>query len=191
MSCQMKKLFGFRCIALIFAMVALAPFSIRAAQPVAPIRVLLLGDNGHHRPADFFKVIEPALQAKNIEVVYTDVLDDLNPAKLEGYDCLMIYANWTKIEPAQEKALLDFVEKGGGFVPVHCASFCFLNSPKYIELVGAQFQTHGTGVFKETIVKADHPIMKGLSPIESWDETYVHTRHNPNKTVLSERRDDN
>jgi putative membrane-bound dehydrogenase-like protein len=121
---------------------------------------------------------------------YTDSLDDLNSAKLAGYDCLVIYANWEKISPEQEKALLDFVERGGGFVPLHCASFCFLNSPKYVELVGAQFKSHSAGVFKETIVQPDNPVMKGLSPIESWDETYVHTRHNTNRVVLAERRDD-
>jgi nicotinamidase-related amidase len=30
--------------------------------------------------------------------------------------------------------------------------------------------------------------MKGLSEIESWDETYVHHRHNPNRIILAERR---
>jgi hypothetical protein len=104
--------------------------STRAAQEAGVIRVLLLGDNGHHKPADFFKTIGPALGRKGVEVEYTDRLEDLNSAKLSGFDCLMIFANWTRIAPEQEKALLDFVEAGGGFVPVHCASFCFLNSPK-------------------------------------------------------------
>lgn len=161
----------------------------RGAQEAGTTRVLLLGDNGHHKPADFYKAVEPALRKANIEVNYTEALSDLNPSKLAGYDCLMIFANWTRIEPDQEKALLDFVSAGGGFVPVHCASYCFLNSPKYIELVGGQFLRHSTGVFKETYVKADHPILKGLSEIESWDETYVHTKHNQNRIVLSERRD--
>ena len=44
----------------------------------------------------------------------------------------MIYANTEKIAPEQEKALLEYVEGGGGFAPIHCASYCFLNSPKYI-----------------------------------------------------------
>jgi putative membrane-bound dehydrogenase-like protein len=171
-------------------LIAFLPVGTRAAQEVGAPRVLLLGDTGHHKPADFYKVVQPALQKKNIEVAYTESLDDLNPTKLSGYDCLMIFANWTKIEPVQEKALLDFVAAGGGFVPVHCASYCFLNSPKYIELVGAQFKSHGTGVFKETYVKSDHPVLNGLTPIESWDETYVHSKHNSNRTVLSERRDD-
>lgn len=158
-----------------------------ASEPL--LRVLFLGDNDHHKPADRFKQLLPVLTPRHIELEYTDTLDDLSPAKLAGYDCLLIYANWTRISPSQEQALLDFVERGGGLVPLHCASYCFLNSPKYIELVGAQFSKHGTGVFKETILDPDHPIMKGLAPMESWDETYVHTRHNTNRVVLAERRD--
>jgi type 1 glutamine amidotransferase len=65
---------------------------------------------------------------------------------------------------SRKKALLDFVERGGGLVPLHCASYCFLNSPKYIELVGGQFKSHETGVFKETLVNTTHPVMQGLSP---------------------------
>ena len=156
----------------------------------APLQVLFLGDSGHHKPADRFAQLQPALASRGIELTYTDKLDDLNPARLAHYDALVIYANHTRITPDQEKALLDYVESGHGFVPIHCASYCFLNSPKYIELVGAQFKSHSTGIFKETIVNSDHPVMKGLSPIESWDETYVHTMHNTNRIVLAERRDD-
>ena len=90
----------------------------------------------------------------------------------------MIYANIDAISPEQEKALLDYVEEGGGFVPLHCASYCFLNSPKYIALVGAQFQRHGTGEFDTKVVDPSHPIMKGFEPFRTWDETYVHTKHN-------------
>ena len=35
----------------------------------------------------------------------------------------MIYANHETITPEQEKALLNFVEKGKGFLPIHSASF--------------------------------------------------------------------
>ena len=160
-----------------------------AADAPPRLRVLFLGDDGHHNPADRFKQLEPVLAERRIELDYTESLDSLNPAKLAGYDCLLIYANHTRISPAQEKALLDFVASGGGLAALHCASYCFLNSPKYIELVGAQFQSHQTGVFKETIVNPDHPVIKGLSPIESWDETYVHTKHNTNRVVLAERRE--
>jgi putative membrane-bound dehydrogenase-like protein len=164
---------------------------IPAGAGQADLRVLFLGDDGHHRPAERFKQLQPVLATNGIELIYTSDLLDLNPAKLAGFDCLAIYANHTKISPEQEQAILDFVAAGGGFVPLHCASYCFLNSPKYIDLVGAQFKSHGTGVFKESIVNPNHSVMKGLSAIESWDETYVHTKHNTNRVVLAERRSEN
>lgn len=170
------------------AIIAVGYFAITTS--AAPLRVLFLGDNGLHKPADRFKQLQPALAPRGIEVTYTDSLDDLNQEKLAHYDVLLIYANHTRISPDQEKELLSYVESGHGLVPIHCASFCFLNSPKYIELVGGQFKSHGRGVFKETIVNSDHPVMKGLSPIESWDESYVHSKHNTNRIVLAERRDD-
>jgi putative membrane-bound dehydrogenase-like protein len=166
----------------------LSAISLPAADS-APLRVLFLGDNGHHRPADRFKQLQPVLARQGIELDYTEAVEDLNPAKLAGFDCVAIYANHTRIAPTQEKALLEFVAKGGGFVPLHCASYCFLNSSAYTELVGAQFLKHGTGVFTETLVNSTHPVMRGLAPIESWDETYVHTKHNTNRVVLAERRD--
>jgi putative membrane-bound dehydrogenase-like protein len=151
------------------------------------IRILFLGDQGHHRPVDRFKQLEPALAAAHIRYTYTETLDDLNPEKLAGYDCIAIYANHTKISPAQEKSLMDFVSNGGGLVALHCASYCFLNSTNYLELVGARFKSHKTGDFEETVLKSDHPVLQGVSPIKSWDETYVHEKHNTNRLVLAER----
>lgn len=157
------------------------------AEP-AKLKVLFLGDTAGHRPNDRFKQLQPVFAKRGIELTYTDKLDDLNGKTLGGYDALMIFANHTKISAEQEKALLEYVESGKGFVPVHCASFCFLNSPKYVEMVGAQFRSHGTGTFRTDITKPDHPIMKGFTSFKSWDETYVHTKHNDKgRTVLEVR----
>jgi len=145
----------------------------------APVKsVLFLGDKGHHQPADRAAQLTPVLAGRGIQLTYTEKLADLNRQTLARYDAVLIYANIEEIGPAQEKALLDYVEAGGGFVPVHCASYCFLNSPKYIALVGAQFRRHGTGEFDTKIVDSSHPIMKGFEPFRTWDETYVHHKHN-------------
>src|SRR3954470_4263207 len=97
------------------------------------LKVLFLGDNGHHQPNQRFRQIHPVLDKRGIELVYTDSASALNAKTLAPYDGLLIYANLAKISPEQEKALLDYVASGKGFIPVHCASFCFLNSSRYIE----------------------------------------------------------
>jgi putative membrane-bound dehydrogenase-like protein len=174
--------------ALLAACLVLLPAPCALAQDARPIKVLFLGDDGHHRPAERFRQLEPVLAERGIDLTYTGKVTDLDPKVLAPYDSLIIYANTTRISPEQEKALLDFVEGGKGFVPLHCASYCFLNSPKYIDLVGAQFLRHGTGTFRTTIAAPDHPIMKGFAGFESWDETYVHTKHNEkDRTVLEYR----
>jgi putative membrane-bound dehydrogenase-like protein len=160
-----------------------------AAEP-PKLKLLFLGDGGHHQPAARFKQLQPVFAARNIEVTYSDKLDDLNAKTLAAYDGLMIYANHDRIAPAQEKALLEYVESGKGLIPVHCASYCFLDSPKYIALVGAQFRSHGTGTFRTKVVAPDHESMKGFQSFSSWDETYVHTKHNEkDRTVLEVRTD--
>src|SRR5262245_2813206 len=175
--------------AILFAVVGVGCCCTAAPEPEAKsIKVLFLGDNGHHKPAERFRQLEPVFDKRGIELVYTDKADALSDKVLSGYDALLIYANTTKITPEQEKALLDFVEGGKGFIPLHCASYCFLNSQKYIDLVGAQFRRHGMGTFRTTIAEPDHPVMNGFKGFESWDETYVHTKHNEkDRTILEYR----
>src|SRR5262249_20918209 len=96
-----------------------------ANEPSKPIKVLFLGDNGHHRPAERFRQLQPVLAKRGIDLTYTDKVEALDPKTLASYDGLIVYANTTKITPEQEKALLDFVEGGKGFIPIHCASYCF------------------------------------------------------------------
>ncbi len=157
----------------------------------ADLNVLFLGDNGHHKPRGFFAELQPALAKRGIQVVYTDQMTDLTPKTLESYDALLLYANIGSISEEQAKTLLDYVADGKGFVPLHCATYCFRNSKEVVALMGGQFKSHGGGVFRTDIAEKNHPIMKGFGGFESWDETYVHHLHNEeNRTVLAYRVDD-
>jgi len=152
-------------------------------EPVArgdapPIRVLFLGDRGHHAPADRAAQIKPVLALRGIEVVYTEDLGELDPDTLGKYDAVLMYANIESMPAEREQALLDYVEQGGGFIPIHSASACLPNSARFVALVGGRFQSHGTGEFETKIVDPEHPIMAGFQPFQTWDETYVHDRHN-------------
>ena len=156
-----------------------------------PIKILFWATTGTICRPSRFRDLQPVMARRGIELTYTDSTGDLNAQTLAGYDGLMIYANTTRITPEQEKALLDYVEQGHGFIPLHCASYCFLNSPKYVALVGAQFLKHATGIVRTEIAQPDHPVMKGFKPFSSWDETYVHTKHNERDRVVLEIRQEN
>ncbi len=152
------------------------------------VDILFLGHaSQHHNSAMNLPLLASALSKEGISFTYTENPNDLNAENLSRYDGLMIYANHEQITPEQESALLNFVEQGKGLIPVHCASFCFQNSPKYIDLVGGQFSKHGTDTFTTTIIKKDHVITSSLKEFSTWDETYVHDKLAKDITVLMER----
>lgn len=153
------------------------------------IEVLFLGhESEHHNSAEFMPLLASALAPEGINFTYTDNPDELNEENLDKYDALMLYANHDEISSSQEEALLNFVAEGKGFLPIHSASYCFRNSQDFVDLVGAQFESHETGTFTADIVNNEHPVMEGFEEFETWDETYVHTMHNEeNRTVLMER----
>ncbi len=171
------------CLLLLLA----APLRAQDTTPPERLRVLFLGDRGHHEPAARAEQLIPVLGERGIDVTYTERVEDLNPLCLSHYQGLILFANIDTIESHQAAALLDFVASGGGFVPIHCASYCFRNSEAIVQLIGAQFLRHGGEVFTARVLQPDHPALAGFEPFASWDETYAHTRHNPDRTVLMVR----
>ncbi len=159
------------------------------AADAPPLKILFLGDNGHHRPQERFVQLEAALAPRGVALKYTDdVKVALTAETLNQFDGLMLFANIDVLPAECEKALLDYVAAGKGFIPLHCASYCFRNSKPFVELVGAQFKAHGGEVFRVENAAPEHPIMKGYGGFASWDETYIHTMHNEkDRTVLEYR----
>jgi len=154
----------------------------------ADLKLLFIGDNGHHRPRARFQELAPALKDRGVELQYTVRMEDLNSRMLTQFDGLVLYANIDRIEDDQAKAVLDFVAGGKGFIPIHCATYCWRNNKEMVALMGGQFRRHGGQVFTTQIAAPDHPIMKGYGSFTSWDETYIHHLHNEkDRTVLEYR----
>jgi putative membrane-bound dehydrogenase-like protein len=155
------------------------------------LEVLFLGseDKFGHDPLARFRVIRRALGPAGVNFTYSATLDALEPSNLALYDVLLVFANHETISVPQQEALLGFARGGGGCVLLHCAAGCFRGSrfDAYVELLGAQFDSHGTGVFRAEVTAPDHPAMRGFEGFECWDETYVHRRHSPDRTVLMHR----
>lgn len=129
-----------------------------------------------------------ALGNRGINITYTDRLEDLNADNLNQYDGLLIYANWDSLPKPQERALLDYVASGHGLIPVHCASWCFRNSPEYVDkLVGGQFFRHKLDTIQNRLVEKPNSILAGLTPFKAYDETYLHTHLQTDNNVLTVR----
>src|SRR4051794_9795876 len=90
----------------VFLALALACCGSHAAAGEAPkLKVLFLGDKGHHQPVERFRLLQPVMAARGIDVQYADGAAALNPETLGKYDALLVYANIDAITPEQEKAL--------------------------------------------------------------------------------------
>ncbi len=168
--------------------------SCRSPQPAdeAPrrIEVLFLGHGSrHHDAQSYAPMLASALAHDGINISYSNEVASLDADNLSRFDALILYANHDSMTATQERALLDFVASGKGFLPVHAASYCFRNSEAFVSLVGAQFESHGEDAFTAEIVDVEHPAMELVEPFETWDETYVHTRHAADRTILMERKE--
>ena len=152
------------------------------------VELLFLGDQKGHKPSLRFRIIEPVMAERGIKLSYTEDVDKLNAQSLSKYDGLVLYANIDTIKPLQAKALLEYVASGKGFVPIHCATFCFRNSPEVVALMGGQFKSHGQGEMTTQLAGVEHPILEGYKTFTSFDETYVHHKHNEQNRLVLEYR---
>jgi putative membrane-bound dehydrogenase-like protein len=159
-----------------------------SAQPV--LKVLFLGDNGPHQPAERLRTFSPAMMNRGIQIVYTEDSGALTLDILEHYDALLVYANIDAIAPEHENALLDYVIRGSGVVALHSASDSFRNSERWTQLLGARLQRHDPVTsFGTRIVAPTHRIVQGFTAFESADEPYVHSNHNDRGRTLLEVRE--
>ena len=86
----------------------------------------------------------------------------------------------------QQKAMENYIRKGGGFVGIHAATDCEYNWPWYVKMVGASFLSHpAQQVAKINVVDKNNKFTKHLpNPWERKDEWYNFKSMNPDVKVL-------
>jgi type 1 glutamine amidotransferase len=90
-------------------------------------------------------------KAKVHEAIRKVLAEKMSPKALQQYD-LVIFANTTGDLPLPDnQAFLDWIKSGKGFVGMHAASDTFHHFQPYIEMLGAEFKTHGPQVEVEII----------------------------------------
>jgi len=163
-------------------------------------KVLMFAGNAAHKWHNWERTT-PAIQAalEKDERLRVDVsmdIEDLGKRKLSDYRVILLnsWCNWQDPKPLSEasrKALVEFLQGGGGLVLVHFANGAYHFSlpkagesdwPEYRKIVRRVWNHHGTGdrksghdAFGKFTVKptaAAHEITAGLAEFEVVDELY-------------------
>jgi putative membrane-bound dehydrogenase-like protein len=160
-----------------------------SADGARPLKLLFLGsDDGAHKSAVLFTAIAPSLARHGIQLTHVSSPDALTPQVLGDYDALLVYGDQKQITPDAERAVVSFVEGGKGLVALHSAAEMFPGSPAYASLIGARAERGGSAQFTAQIVAPANPIVQGIQPFATTDDTYTFTNQNTaGRTVLMER----
>jgi len=156
------------------------------AKPARPRKVLVLSLNlgFKHTAIPYGARAIEVLGKKTgaFEAVESHDLADLAPAKLAGFDALVLNNGYQfKIpDPAMRQGLLDFVRNGKGIVGIHAASANFEGWPEGTQLLGARFHSHPWTAKADWAFRneaPDHPLNAAFEGkgFRLKDEMYTYT----------------
>jgi len=141
-----------------------------------------------HSPIETTDMIAEKLRAAGVEVDIHEGTKCLTELTLTDYQLIVPMVTMSKIEGAEEKALLAAIRGG-----VHCGGWhggmcdSFRNNTDYQYMTGGQWVAHPGNIMDYTVIvdDVDHPIMKGI-PKEfkmHSEQYYMHT--DPSNVVLA------
>ncbi len=110
-----------------------------------------------------------------------------NDANLKQYNAIVFLSTTGKVfGEDQEKALQNYIHKGGGYMGIHAAADCEYNWPWYNKLCGGWFKSHPKQQqAKLMVVDKTHISTKHLPDVwDRWDEWYNYKDLNPDVHVL-------
>ncbi|MSR74791.1 MAG: ThuA domain-containing protein [Planctomycetes bacterium] len=118
-----------------------------------------------------------ALAGSSFQVRCTQDCSDINPEMLRTCSVVAFYTTGElPISAANREALLAFINAGGGFVGIHCATDTFYEWPEFGRMLGGRFDGHPWHQEVAVCVEdAAHPATQGLAPsFRIHDEIYQH-----------------
>ena len=168
---------------------AQAPISHVAPSGSSAIRVLMLTATAGFRhdsiPAARQVMTELARNGE-FSVTATEDLSAITSSGLSAYDVLFFALTTGELgfSSDQKVAILDFVNRGGGFLGAHSASDTLYEWADYGALLGAYFREHPWTQQGVVIVEdSTHPATAGLGEKFSITEEFYAFRENPRPRV--------
>ena len=143
-------------------------------------------------------------KSKYFPVVKEVLAEKMSPAALKNYDAVIFAITTGDLPLPDKEAFLDWIKSGKGFVGIHAAADTFDKTaeypgyPPYIEMLGAEFKTHGAQVAVEAInqdkdcaacrhLPATWTVFDEIYQFKNFDRAKVHglltmDKHPNNKT---------
>jgi len=120
----------------------------------------------------FHRIIEGT---PGIQTAWTTGVADLLALDGGGYDGAILYFQRKTIDDGTLDALDRFVAGGGGLLAVHSASASFKQVPRYFDILGGRFITHGK-IEPFTVRRTDTAasFFSVTDPFTVTDELYIH-----------------
>lgn len=143
-----------------------------------------------HTPLEAVRVFVPRLEARGWTVTVSDTLDAYRELAAMA-DLGLIVQCWTlgRLEPEQERGLLDAVAGGVGFAGWHGGIIdSFRESSDYQWMTGGQFVGHpGDCVpsYRVEIADREHPITRGIGDFELADTEQYLCHVDPSNSALA------
>lgn len=111
----------------------------------------------------------------DIQTAWTSGVMDLAALDGGGYDGVIFYFQCKTIDDEALDALDRFVAGGGGLLAVHSASASFKQVPRYFDILGGRFVTHGK-IEPYTVRRTDRAasFFSVIDPFTVTDELYIH-----------------
>jgi type 1 glutamine amidotransferase len=126
-----------------------------AAPEIPPPRVLVYTVSAGYehdvarRPADGqlscveATLVQAAARTRELDAVVTRDASWFTSERLAQVDVVFFFTSGElPLDEAQRKALIAFVQDGGGFAGAHCAADTFYGFPAYAEMLGGTFDGH-------------------------------------------------
>ena len=167
--------------------VPVAPFHGQppAASDQRPHALVLIGDQPHE-PGHIEEGLRPVFEATGVIPHFTVDVKSLSAENLAKVRLLVILrdglqrptadsaANYPWMTPEQERAVVAFVERGGGFLNLHNSMGLYPDDGPYLKLVGGRYIGHGPlERFQVEVVDPEHPITRGVSGFFVADEQHT------------------
>ena len=156
--------------------------------PAKPIRILVITGGHSYKVEQFDQMLASLGDNITYQVVELPAAYDMFlPDNRSQYDVLVFYHMWQTITGEQEKVMADCIKQGKPLVALHHSICAYDDWPEYFNIIGGKYFHKPTSVngkeypassyihdlhFKVKIANTKHPVTKGVSDFEIFDETY-------------------